>query len=291
MKAVTVTSFFHAASNTFSYVVASADNHAVIIDSALDFDPASGELSTAFADKIIQFVRINCLQLDWILETHVHADHLTAATYIKSKLGGQIALSKQLTTVRDRFAPLFDFEKGDFDPQSVDRFVTESEQLGFGEALVEIVEVPGHTPDSLAFVIHGNVFVGDTLFMPDSGTARCDFPGGSAQTLYDSIQKLYALPDDTIVWMCHDYGPGGRQVKNKTTIARCKKDNIHVKSDTSVDSFVGLREARDITLAAPKLLYPSLQANIRAGKLPVPKSEGGTPGFKIPLTYGGGLND
>lgn len=282
---IRVKSFFHEQSNTFSYLLWGEDKHAVIIDSALDFDMFTGEIDTTSADEIMDVVTHEQLTVNWLLETHIHADHISAASYLKARLGSKIALSEELLSVRERFQAKFTNAPERVNRANIDLFFTDGDVLGFGENEIRVLATPGHTPDSVSFYTDNNVFVGDTLFMPDSGTARCDFPAGSASVLFDSIQKLYHLPDDTVVWMCHDYGAGGREIANRTSIGECKKHNIHVTASTLRDEFIATREARDKTLSAPKLLLPSIQMNIAAGA-----TEYKNDFLAIPMTFKGGFH-
>ena len=261
-----------------------ASSACVIIDSVLDYDPASGRTNTASADKIIAFVREQQLQVEWILETHVHADHVSAAPYLKQELGGQLAIGSHITTVQKVFGEIFNAEaQFATDGSQFDRLLSEGDTLNFGELTVEVMHTPGHTPACLSYVIGDAVFVGDSLFMPDYGTARCDFPGGDARTLYASIQRLFALPDSTRMFMCHDYkAQESDEYCNETTVAAERQNNIHVREGITVDEFVAMRTARDATLSMPTLILPSVQINMRAGDLP-PAEDNGVRYLKIPL--------
>ncbi|MBE1298807.1 MAG: MBL fold metallo-hydrolase [Alteromonadaceae bacterium] len=282
---VRIQSFFHEQSNTFSYLLWGEDKHAVVIDSALDFDMFTGEIDTTSADEIVEMATREQLTVNWLLETHIHADHISAASYLKKKLQTKIGLSEELISVRSRFQPKFANASDRVAQASIDEFFKDGDLLRFGENEIQVLSTPGHTPDSVSFYVCGNIFVGDTLFMPDSGTARCDFPQGSASVLFDSIQKLYHLSDDTVVWMCHDYGAGGRDFANRTSIGECKQSNIHITANTSRDEFVSKRESRDKTLSAPKLLLPSIQMNIAAGA-----TEYKNDYLAIPMTFKGGFH-
>ncbi|MCK9534875.1 MAG: MBL fold metallo-hydrolase [Pseudomonas sp.] len=280
-----VTTFFDPATYTYSYVVRDpASQSCVIIDSVLDYDPASGRTSTASAEKIVSFVREQQLTVDWLLETHVHADHLSAAPYLKQQLGGQLAIGTYITTVQKVFGQIFNVEQQfAADGSQFDRLLQDGDTLTFGALSVQVMHTPGHTPACLSYLIGNAVFVGDTLFMPDYGTARCDFPGGDARTLYASIQRLFQLPDNTRMFMCHDYkAPGREEYCNETTVAAERQHNIHVHQGVSVDEFVAMRSARDATLAMPTLILPSVQVNMRAGELP-PAESNGVSYLKIPL--------
>lgn len=280
-----VTAFFDPATYTYSYVVRDPASQAcVIIDSVLDYDPASGRTSTQSADEIISFVRAQQLTVEWLLETHVHADHLSAAPYLKQQLGGQLAIGAHITTVQKVFGEIFNAgPKFATDGSQFDRLLNEGDMLTFGELVVRVMHTPGHTPACLSYVIGDAVFVGDTLFMPDYGTARCDFPGGDARTLYASIQRLFELPDDTRMFMCHDYKAPGREAYcNESTVAAERHNNIHVREGISEDEFVAMRTERDATLSMPTLILPSVQVNMRAGELP-PAEDNGVRYLKIPL--------
>ncbi|PFG58009.1 glyoxylase-like metal-dependent hydrolase (beta-lactamase superfamily II) [Vibrio sp. ES.051] len=277
--------FFDLKTFTYSYVVVdSTSQQCAVIDSVLDYDPASGRTSYETADKLIEFVVENGLKVEWILETHVHADHLSAAPYIKQKLGGKLGIGDKITVVQDTFGKLFN-AGNDFamDGSQFDHLFADQETFTLGGIQAQAIHTPGHTPACMAYVIDNCVFVGDTLFMPDYGTARCDFPGGDAATLYHSIQKLFALPDKTRVFMCHDYkAPNREKYQFETTIGDERLHNIHVKQDISEQQFVEMRERRDATLNMPTLILPSVQVNMRAGKLP-PEEDNGVRYLKIPL--------
>ena len=280
-----VTSFFDPTTNTYSYVVRDPASQAcVIIDSVLDYDPASGRTNTASVEKIVAFVREQQLTVEWLLETHVHADHLSAAPYLKQQLGGKLAIGAQITTVQQVFGEIFNADaQFATDGSQFDRLLNEGDILSVGELSVQVMHTPGHTPACLSYVIGDAVFVGDTLFMPDYGTARCDFPGGDARTLYASIQRLFELPDNTRVFMCHDYkAPGRDEYCNETTVAAERQTNIHVREGISADEFVVMRTERDATLSMPTLILPSVQVNMRAGELP-PAEDNGVRYLKIPL--------
>ncbi|EGR3992122.1 MBL fold metallo-hydrolase [Vibrio cholerae] len=277
--------FFDPKTFTYSYVVVDPDSQqCAVIDSVLDYDPASGRTSYETADKLIEFVVQSGLQVEWILETHVHADHLSAAPYIKQKLGGKLGIGDKITVVQNTFGKLFN-AGSDFamDGSQFDHLFSDQEIFTLGGIQAQAIHTPGHTPACMAYVIGNCVFVGDTLFMPDYGTARCDFPGGDAATLYHSIQKLFALPDETRVFMCHDYkAPNREEYLFETTIGDERLHNIHVKQDISEQQFVEMREGRDATLNMPTLILPSVQVNMRAGELP-PEEDNGVRYLKIPL--------
>lgn len=280
-----VTGFFDEATNTISYVVADpATKKCAVIDSLLDFDAASGRTSTQSVDKLIDFVKDNGLDVEWIIDTHVHADHLTAAPYVKEKLGGKTGIGEHISTVQRVFGEIFNAEQSfHTDGSQFDHLFKDGETYWVGSIEAKAIHTPGHTPACMSHVIGDAVFVGDTLFMPDYGTARCDFPGGDAGTLYDSIQKLFALPDDTRMFLCHDYkAPGRDDFVWETTVGEQKKSNIHVKTGTTREGFVKMRTARDATLSMPKLILPSVQVNMRAGEMPPPENNG-TRYLKLPL--------
>ncbi len=280
-----VKAFFDEATFTVSYVVKDPDSDsAAIIDSVLDYDPKSGRTDTTSADEIIACVNAKGLKVEWLLETHAHADHLSAAPYIQKKLGGTTAIGAHITEVQDVFAKLFNVEKGfQTDGRQFEHLLEDGEQFKIGGLTLRAMHTPGHTPACMTFVTDGAAFVGDTLFMPDFGTARADFPGGDARTLYQSIRKVLALPDDTTLYMCHDYkAPGRDEYAWETTVAEQKAANIHVGADTSEDEFVAMREARDATLEMPTLILPSVQVNIRAGEMP-PAEDNGVSYLKIPI--------
>ena len=275
---------FDPATWTVTYVVHQGPGTAcAIIDSVLDYDPKSGRTRHTSADKVIDYVRSNQLQVQWILETHAHADHLTAAPYLKSKLGGQTAIGSHITTVQQVFKGIFNLEPGfAVDGSQFDHLFAEGEEIKLGELSGKTLYVPGHTPACVAYQFGDAVFVGDTLFMPDVGTARCDFPGGDARTLYASTRKILSLPADTRLFMCHDYPPNGRPVSFETTVAEQRAHNIHVHDGISEEQFVDMRTRRDATLEMPVLILPAVQINIRAGDMP-PKEANGIAYAKIPL--------
>ncbi|GAC32580.1 MBL fold metallo-hydrolase [Paraglaciecola polaris] len=283
--AVHVKGFFHEGTGTISYIVVDSEyKHAVIIDSVLDFDLSSGEVGAQFANKQLAFLQDNELQLDWILDTHAHADHLSAANYLRSKTSVQTVIGEGIKAVEGRFANVFNLGGLTTDLyQAFDRLLKEGESLAFGSASLTCMSTPGHTSDSLSYIIEDNVFVGDTLFMPDGGTARCDFPGGDAGLLWDSISRIHQLPAHYKIWVCHDYQPQGRELRYQTTVGESRSSNIHVNSQMDKAQYVALRNTRDKTLAVPKLLYPSLQVNLQSGVLPEPESNG-MRYIKIPLT-------
>lgn len=277
MTAPIVTAFFDEPTNTISYVVTDpVTKVCAVIDSLLDFDQASGRTSTASADRIIAHVTSEGLTVDWIIDTHVHADHLTAAPYVKEKLGGRTGIGDQIPVVQQVFSEIFNEDQSfHTDGSQFDHLFADGETYRIGEIEGRAIHTPGHTPACMSHVIGDAVFVGDTLFMPDYGTARCDFPGGDAGTLYDSIQRLFELPDETRVFLCHDYkAPGRDEIVWKTTIGEEKRSNIHVGGGASRDAFIEMREARDATLAMPKLILPSVQINMRAGDMPPPEDNG-----------------
>lgn len=279
-----VKAFFDPATWTVTYVVYEKQGSAAaIVDSVLDYDPKSGRTRTTSADQLIDFVREQDLEVAWILETHAHADHLSAAPYLKKQLGGKIAIGGDIKTVQDVFKRVFHLEQ-EFrtDGAQFDHLFADAETFAIGNLQAQAMATPGHTPACMAYRIGDAVFVGDTLFMPDVGTARCDFPGGSAPTLYHSIRKLLALPSETRLFMCHDYPPAGRQPTWETTVAAQRSGNVHVRDGISEEDFVAMRTKRDATLEMPVLILPSVQVNIRAGEMPPPEGNG-VSYLKIPL--------
>jgi glyoxylase-like metal-dependent hydrolase (beta-lactamase superfamily II) len=284
MNAPQVHGIFDPATWTVTYVVHQGTGSAcAIIDSVLDYDPKSGRTRTTSADKVIAFVKEHQLKVEWILETHAHADHLTAAPYLKSKLGGKTAIGDHITAVQKVFKGIFNLEPGfKLDGSQFDHLVKPGETIEVGTLKGEALYVPGHTPACMAYQFGDAVFVGDTLFMPDVGTARCDFPGGDAKTLYASTRTILSLPPETRLFMCHDYPPEGRAVQFETTVAEQRAKNIHVHDGISEDAFIAMRTLRDATLEMPVLILPAVQINIRAGELP-PKEDNGISYAKIPL--------
>lgn len=272
-----VTAFFDEATNTISFVVKDPEGTScAIIDSVLDFDYSSGRTDTKSADEIIAHVQENNLKVEWILESHVHADHLSAAPYLQEKIGGKIGIGKNITIVQDTFGKVFN-EGTEFrrDGSQFDKLFEEGDSFMIGQLRGDVLHTPGHTPACMTYVIGDAAFVGDTLFMPDFGTARCDFPGGSSETLYQSIQKILALPDETRIFVGHDYkAPGRDEYAWETTVGEQKANNVHVGDGADKDSFVEMRDTRDASLAMPKLIIPSLQVNMRAGQMPEPDEEG-----------------
>ncbi|MEO1595081.1 MAG: MBL fold metallo-hydrolase [Pseudomonadota bacterium] len=285
MDSPDVTAFFDEATFTVSYVVRDpATKVCAIIDSVLDYDAASGRTATESADEIVRFVRSQSLEVAWILETHVHADHLSAAPYLKAALGGRTAIGSHICAVQQVFGEVFNagatFER---DGSQFDRLLEDNDVIAIGDIEASAWHTPGHTPACMTYVMGDAAFVGDTLFMPDYGTARCDFPGGDARTLYRSIRRVLSLPPETRVFLCHDYKAPGRDVFAwETTVAQQRADNIHVHDGVDEDGFVELRETRDKTLAMPRLILPSIQVNMRAGELP-PTEDNGVRYLKIPL--------
>ena len=272
-----VKAFFDEATNTISYLVVDPKgSQCAIIDSVLDFDYASGRTDTASADAIIEYVKKKELEVAWILETHVHADHLSAAPYLQDRTGGKIGIGSNITIVQDTFGKVFN-EGTEFqrDGSQFDALFNDGDSFHIGQLRGDVLHTPGHTPACMTYVIGDAAFVGDTLFMPDFGTARCDFPGGSANTMYDSVQRILALPDATRIYVGHDYKAPGRDAYAwESTVGEQKALNVHVGSGTSRADFVEMREARDATLGMPKLIVPSLQVNMRAGNMPEPDEEG-----------------
>ncbi len=279
-----VTAFFDDDSNTISYVVKDPGSNAcAILDSVMDIDYAAGRITHEHADQIIAHVRENGLSVDWLIETHVHADHLSAAPYIQDQIGGKIGIGRNITVVQDTFGKIFN-EGTEFqrDGSQFDRLLDEGDTYRIGGLTAFAIHTPGHTPACMTHVIGDAAFVGDTLFMPDGGSARADFPGGDAGQLYDSIQKVLALPDEMRLFMCHDYGPNGREIRWETTVAEQKAHNIHVGGDRTREEFIKFRTERDATLSMPRLIIPSLQVNMRAGDLP-PSDKDGRTFLKVPV--------
>ena len=283
-----VDAFYDPATSTISYLLLDrASGAAAIIDSVLDYDPKSGRTRTASADRLLERIVELEARVEWILETHVHADHLSAAAYLKGKLGAPVAIGDRIATVQQVFGRLFNAGPGfTADGRPFDRLLADGERLSLGSLEIEAWQTPGHTPACLTYVVRGGgetlAFVGDTLFMPDYGTARCDFPGGDAATLYRSIQRILSLPEATTLYLCHDYRPGGRDMAYKTTVGAQRAANVHIHDGVDEAAFVAMRRARDAQLEAPVLLLPSVQVNMRGGELP-PAEANGTRYLKIPL--------
>jgi glyoxylase-like metal-dependent hydrolase (beta-lactamase superfamily II) len=279
-----VTAFFDAPTNTISYVVKDpASNACAVVDSVMDIDYAAGRITYDSADAIITHIRDCGLKLEWLIETHVHADHLSAAPYIQGKLGGKIGIGEQITVVQEVFGKVFN-EGTEFrrDGSQFDRLFKDSDSYSIGGLRAFALHTPGHTPACMTHVIGDAAFVGDTLFMPDGGSARADFPGGDARTLFRSMRRILELPPQTRLFMCHDYGPNGREIRWESTVAEERAHNIHVKDGMTEDAFVAMREARDKTLGMPRLILPSLQVNMRAGALP-PAEPNGRVFLKLPV--------
>ncbi|MDA0722339.1 MAG: MBL fold metallo-hydrolase [Proteobacteria bacterium] len=280
-----VKAFFDEATNTISYVVREPQgNTCAIVDSVLDYDPAAGRTDTTSADAIIAWVKDQGLNVAWILESHVHADHLSAAPYLQEHLGGKIGIGSNITVVQNTFGKIFNegtaFQR---DGSQFDALFNEGDTIHIGQLRADVLHTPGHTPACLTYVIGDAAFVGDTLFMPDFGTARCDFPGGSAEDLYNSIQKILALPDDTRIFVGHDYkAPGRDEFAWETTVGEQKAMNIHIGAGKPLEDFVSMRTTRDAQLGMPRLILPSLQTNMRAGNLPEPEDNGARY-FKVPI--------
>ena len=282
---VNVEAFFDPATFTYSYVVIDpSSQRCAIIDSVLDYDPASGRTSFASADRMIAFVKEHDLKVDWLLETHVHADHLSAAPYLQRELGGQLAIGENITVVQDTFGKLFNAgTEFATDGRQFDHLFKDGDTFQIGNIAAQAMHTPGHTPACMTYLIGDAGFVGDTLFMPDYGTARCDFPGGDARTLFQSIRKLFTLPGSTRLFMCHDYkAPGRDDFRNQTTVAEERAHNVHVHQGVDEEAFVAMRQARDATLGMPALMLPAVQVNMRAGHLP-PAEDNGVRYLKVPL--------
>ena len=276
--------FFDEETSTISYVIYDmTSKKCAVIDSVLDFDFSSGTVDYHNAEKIISFIEKMKLDLEWLIETHVHADHLSASPYIQKKLGGKIGISEKISDIQNIFGKTFnagtEFQR---DGSQFDRLFKDNDEYKIGSIKCKVINTPGHTPACTAHVIGNSIFVGDTLFMPDLGSARADFPGGDARELYRSIQKILSYPDDTLIFVCHDYPPTSRKVEWVTTVGEQKKKNIHVKTSIGEDEFVKVREARDKTLNMPKLIIPSIQVNMRAGNLP-PAEDSGDVFIKVPI--------
>jgi glyoxylase-like metal-dependent hydrolase (beta-lactamase superfamily II) len=279
-----IQNFFDEQTSTLSYVVyCNLTKKCAVIDSVLDFDYSSGSVDYLNADKIISYINKNELELEWLIETHVHADHLSASPYIQKRLGGKIGISEKISDIQDIFGKTFnagtEFQR---DGSQFDKLFNNNDEYQIGKINCKVIHTPGHTPACTAHVIGNSIFVGDTLFMPDLGSARADFPGGDARELYRSIQKILSYPDETELFICHDYPPSTREVTCSTTVGEQKKKNIHVKTSISEDEFVKIRENRDKTLNMPKLIIPSIQVNMRAGNLPPPEDNGNVY-IKVPI--------
>ena len=276
--------FFDNQTSTISYVVHdNIEKKCAVIDSVLDFDYSSGDIDYVNADKIISYVDQNKLSVEWLIETHVHADHLSASPYIQKKLGGKIGISEKISDIQNIFGKTFnagtEFQR---DGSQFDKLFKDNDEYKIGNINCKVINTPGHTPACTAHVIGNSIFVGDTLFMPDLGSARADFPGGDARQLYRSIQKILSYPDETRIFVCHDYPPSSREVKWLTTVGEQKENNVHVKTSILEDEFVKIREARDKTLNMPNLIIPSIQVNMRAGNLPPPEDNGSVY-IKVPI--------
>lgn len=283
-NAPVIKAFFDKNTYTVTYIIHDPVSlEAAIIDSVLDFDPKSGRTSTNSADELIEYLNEHKLSLKWVLETHVHADHVTASQYLTEKCGGKIGISDQIVTVQKTFAKIFNTTDMAIDGSQFDTLFKDGDVIQLGELEITIMHTPGHTPACICYVMDGHIFVGDTVFMPDSGTARCDFPGGDAKTLYQSIQKILDRSDETIIHLCHDYGAGGkRDICWETTVGDEREKNIHLKDKVDEAQYIDMRETRDAQLAMPVLLLPAIQINMRAGHFP-PADENGISYLKLPL--------
>lgn len=283
MQKPTIQSFFDPDTATVTHVVSDpVSRHAAIIDSVLDYDPKSGRTSHASANKVVDYVKQAELTVGWLLETHAHADHLSAAPYLQAQLGGKIGIGRHICAVQDVFKKVFNAKDMNTEGAEFDHLFDDDETFNIGDLKVRVMHTPGHTPACLTYVVGLDAFVGDTLFMPDYGTARCDFPGGDAATLFHSIQKVLALPPETRLHLCHDYPPASRAPTWETTVAQERAHNIHVHEGVTEDEFVALRTTRDKTLSMPVLILPAVQVNVRAGHLPPPEDNGVTY-LKIPI--------
>lgn len=286
MQKPVINAFFDKPTNTVTYLVCDPETkRAAVVDPVLDYDPASGNANTTSADMVLKAAMDASLTIDWVLETHVHADHLSGAPYIKLKTGAKVVISENIRKVQKIFRPIFNALDVSGDGSEFDRLMKDGEHLNIGSLACEVMATPGHTPACMSFKIQDAVFVGDTLFMPDYGTARADFPGGDARQLYRSIRKILSLPPMTRLFMCHDYLPkdGRKEFAWETTVADELAHNVHVHEGISEDQFVGMREARDLALSTPTLLMPSIQVNMRAGKMPPPDSNG-VHYIRVPVT-------
>lgn len=276
MSIPVIHSFYHSETGTWSYVVADPETRvAVIIDPVLDYDAKSGRTSTTSVQQLVDTTLENTYRLEWILETHAHADHLSAAPFIKKNLGGRVAIGRGITQVQKTFKPIFNLDE-DFstDGSQFDHLFGNDEIFSIGELEARVIPTPGHTNDSVSYLIGDAIFVGDSLFMPDGGSARCDFPGGDAAVLYQSIQRLFGLPGETRMFVCHDYSPGGREPLCETTVGEQKRNNIHVGNAVSENDFIAMRKKRDATLGMPALIIPAVQVNIAAGAFPEAETNG-----------------
>jgi glyoxylase-like metal-dependent hydrolase (beta-lactamase superfamily II) len=283
MRIPRIQSFFDVATSTATHVVSCpVTRAAAVIDSVLDYDPKSGRTSTEAADRVLDYARDNRLQVQWHLETHAHADHFSAAPYLKGRLGGRIAIGTHIRDVQSVFKRIFNAKDMSTDGAQFDHLFDDADGFRIGELTARVMHTPGHTPACVTYVIGANAFVGDTLFMPDYGSARCDFPGGDARTLYRSIRRVLSLPGHTRLHLCHDYQPGGRDATWESSVADQRAGNIHAHDGVSEDEFVQMRTARDKTLGMPTLMLPAVQVNVRAGHLPPPE-DNGTRYLKIPL--------
>lgn len=284
-----VMSFYDRATFTFTYVVYDSEGgRAAVVDPVLDYDAASARTSTASADRVLEFIRERRLTVDWILETHAHADHLTAAAHLKRETGAKVAIGRSITQVQERFKALFGLEAAfPTDGSQFDRLFTDGDTFAIGEIEARVIATPGHTDDSLTYLVGDAAFIGDTLFAPETGTARADFPGGDARKLYRSIRRLFDLPEQTRLFLCHDYPPAERAAHAQTSLEDQRQRNVHVGDQSDEEAFVKLRTARDANLAAPKLILAALQVNIRAGELP-PPDKNGIRYLRLPLNQLGG---
>ena len=281
---ITTQAFFDRSTWTVSYVVSdNATKAAAVIDPVLDYDFKSGHTDTKAADQVLAYLNDKCLKVEWILETHAHADHLSGARYLQERVGGRIAIGENIREVQATFKKLYNLERNFLpDGSQFDHLFRDGETFRIGEVEAKAMLVPGHTPADMAYLIENSVFVGDTMFMPDVGTARADFPGGDAATLYRSIRRLLDLPPQTRMYVCHDYPPAGREAKWETTVAEQRAKNIHVRDGITEEGFVAMRRARDATLEVPTLILPSIQVNVRAGQMP-PADDNGVAYLRIPI--------
>lgn len=283
LSGMLIESYYEADSGTWTHLLADTDQCvAAIIDPVWVYDPVSGRASRAFIDRVLERVAALDCRLEWVLETHAHADHLSAGALIRQEAGARIGIGRGICGVQGTFKKIYDWPSLATDGRQFDRLFSEGDELALGGLRIRVIETPGHTNDSVTYLVGNAAFIGDTLFTPDYGTARCDFPGGDAGMLFDSIQRIHALPEDTILYLCHDYPPEGGEAISRVTVRKSKKKNVHVGQDTSRESYIAMRRARDAGLDLPKLIYPSIQVNIAAGE-PPPPGQNGARYLKIPF--------
>ncbi len=280
---LSIESFYEPRSGTWTYLVADAENGvAAIIDPVWVFDPVSGQASTDAIDEVLAAARGRSWEVRWVLETHAHADHLSAGALIREQTGAQIAIGQGIRTVQATFSKIFNTPERAVDGSQFDRLLAEGDMITLGDLVIRVLDTPGHTNDSITYLVGDAAFIGDTLFAPSFGSARCDFPGGDAARLFDSVQKLYALPDETRLFLCHDYPADGAEPRCMVTVAESRRDNVHINADTRREDFVSLRESRDAGLSLPQLIFPALQVNVLAGAAP-PRDDNGASYLKLPF--------